>query len=155
MLKKWHVIVLLLTVTGLKARAQQLDSIYFNLYTDSLKKGTYNYINVEGKYKDGRYQPLGDKELKFTASRGVFHGNSLYVDSSITDDKIRIKVSVIGNPRLTREIDIYIKRPISVRGCFKSPRMGSSGHVHTSAPASAHLTMWRGLRIEAASISVL
>jgi hypothetical protein len=110
MLKKWHVIVLLLTVTGLKAQAQQLDSIYFNLYTDSLKKGTYNYINVEGKYKDGRYQPLGDKELKFTASRGVFHGNSLYVDSSITDDKIRIKVSVIGNPRLTREIDIYIKR---------------------------------------------
>ena len=110
MLKKWHVIVLLLTVTGLKARAQQLDSIYFNLYTDSLKKGTYNYINVEGKFKDGRYQPLGDKELKFTASRGVFHGNSLYVDSSITDDKIRVKVSVIGNPRLTREIDIYIKR---------------------------------------------
>jgi hypothetical protein len=110
MLKKWHVIIFLLTGVGLKAQAQQLDSIYFNLYTDSLKKGTYNYINVEGKFKDGRYQPLGDKELKFTASRGVFHGNSLYVDSSITDDKIRVKVSVIGNPRLTREIDIYIKR---------------------------------------------
>jgi hypothetical protein len=110
MLKKWHVIMFLLTGVGLKAQAQQLDSIFFNLYTDSLKKGTYNYINVEGKFKDGRYQPLGDKELKFTASRGVFHGNSLYVDSSITDDKIRVKVSVIGNPRLTREIDIYIKR---------------------------------------------
>jgi hypothetical protein len=32
------------------AKAQKVESIYVNLYTDSLKKGTYNYINIEGNY---------------------------------------------------------------------------------------------------------
>ena len=35
--------------------AQNLDSIFFNLYTDSLKKGTYNYINVDGQFTDGAF----------------------------------------------------------------------------------------------------
>ena len=92
------------------ASAQQLDSIFFNLYTDSLKRGTYNYINVEGKFSDGTYLPLGEKELKFSSSKGSFAGNSLFVDSAITDDKIRVRVEVRKNPRLWREIDIYIKK---------------------------------------------
>ena len=29
------------------AKAQKIESIHINLYTDSLKKGTYNYINVD------------------------------------------------------------------------------------------------------------
>jgi hypothetical protein len=90
--------------------AQTLDSIFFNLYTDSLKKGTYNYINVEGHFSDGTYLPLGNKEVKFTASSGKFNGNSLFIDTSFTDEKVKVKVTVIRNPRLTKEIDIYIKK---------------------------------------------
>lgn len=90
--------------------AQSLDSIFFNLYTDSLKKGTYNYINVEGHFTDGTYLPLSNKELKFTASGGKFNGNSLFIDSSFTDEKVTIKAVVIRNPRLAKEIDIYIKK---------------------------------------------
>lgn len=48
-----------------------------------------------------------------------------------------------------------LARPMSVRGCFSRPRMESSGQVHTSAPFSAHFTMCRGVRMEAASTSVL
>ncbi len=47
-----------------------------------------------------------------------------------------------------------LAKPMSVRGCFSSPRIDSNGHVHTSAPASAHFTIWSGLRMEAARISV-
>lgn len=92
------------------AGAQKLDSIFFNLYTDSLKKGTYNYINVEGRFSDGSYLPLGTKEIKLSSSHGKFSGNSLYVDSSFSHDKIQIKAVVIKNPRLMQEIEVYIKR---------------------------------------------
>lgn len=96
--------------TAICSRAQTLDSIFFNLYTDSLKKGTYNYINVEGHFTDGTYLPLGDKELRFSSSGGKFTGNSLFIDSSFANEKVTVKAVVIRNPRLSREIDIYIKK---------------------------------------------
>lgn len=90
--------------------AQKLDSIYFNLYTDSLKKGTYNYINVEGKYSDGRYLPLSSKELKFSSSYGKFEGNSLFIDSSFKEEKVTVKAVALSNSNLVKEINIYIKK---------------------------------------------
>src|SRR5690606_5668098 len=63
-------------------RAQVPDSLFFYLYTDSLKKGTFNYINVVGKYGNDRYLPLTDKDLIFTADTGNFEGNSLYIDTN-------------------------------------------------------------------------
>jgi hypothetical protein len=90
--------------------AQKLDSIFFNLYTDSLKKGTFNYINVEGHFSDGTYLPLGEKELKFSSTAGKFSGNSLFIDSSFSGEKVTVKAVLIKNPRLAREIDIYIKK---------------------------------------------
>ena len=48
-----------------------------------------------------------------------------------------------------------LARPISVKGCFNNPNIESNGQVQTSAPASAHFTICKALRIDAASISVL
>ena len=103
-------ITIFLLTTARFVSAQTLDSIFFNLYTDSLKKGTYNYINVEGHFSDGTYLPLSNKELKFTSTGGKFNGNSLFIDSSFTDDKVTVKAVVIRNPRLAKQIDIYIKK---------------------------------------------
>jgi hypothetical protein len=103
-------ITIVLLTTAHFVSAQTLDSIFFNLYTDSLKKGTYNYINVEGHFTDGTYLPLSNKELRFTSTAGRFNGNSLFIDSSFTDDKVTVKAVVIRNPRLARQIDIYIKK---------------------------------------------
>ena len=104
------VITIFLLFSAHYVSAQTLDSIFFNLYTDSLKKGTYNYINVEGHFTDGTYLPLSNKELKFTASGGKFNGNSLFIDSAFSEEKVKIKAVVIRNPRLAKEIDIYIKK---------------------------------------------
>jgi hypothetical protein len=103
-------ITISLLLTAHFVPAQTLDSIFFNLYTDSLKKGTYNYINVEGHFSDGTYLPLSNKELKFTSSGGKFSGNSLFIDSAFADNKVTVKAVVIRNPRLAKEIDIYIKK---------------------------------------------
>ncbi|MBL0056604.1 MAG: hypothetical protein IPP31_10530 [Chitinophagaceae bacterium] len=45
------------SVGALFARGQKVENIYVNLYTDSLKKGTFNYINIDGKLSNGRFIP--------------------------------------------------------------------------------------------------
>ena len=107
---KYILITISLFFTAHAVSAQTLDSIFFNLYTDSLKKGTYNYINVEGHFTDGSFLPLSDKELKFTSNGGRFNGNSLFIDSSYSNEKVTIKAVLIRNPRLMKEIEVYIKK---------------------------------------------
>ena len=92
-----------------QVKAQKVDSIYFNLYTDSLKKGTFNYINVDGKLSDGRWLPLTAKEINFSASSGTFDGNSLFIDSNFNGKKVTVKAVLKQNPQISREVTIYIK----------------------------------------------
>ena len=106
-----RVLFLLITLSAsLALKAQKTDSIFFNLYTDSLKKGTYNYINVEGKLSNGQWMPLTHKELKFSCPSGKFDGNSLFIDSSFKEEKVTVKATLISNPAVTKEITIYIKK---------------------------------------------
>ncbi len=95
---------------SLFAKAQQVESIYVNLYTDSLKKGTFNYINIDGKLSNGKYLPLDSTQIIFTASAGKFNGNSLWIDRDITTDKVNIKVTLRQNPAVVKEFTIYIKQ---------------------------------------------
>lgn len=92
------------------SRAQKVDSIYVNLYTDSLKKGTYNYINVDGLLSSGKYLPLDSNHLIFTSSYGKFHGNSLWIDWDCKVEKVNINVAMRKNPALHKEFVMYIKK---------------------------------------------
>ena len=92
------------------AKAQKVESIYVNLYTDSLKKGTFNYINIDGKLSNGKYLPLDSTHLIFWASAGKFSGNSLWIDRDFTAQKVDVKVSLRDNPALVKEFTIYIKQ---------------------------------------------
>ncbi len=106
-------LVLLFVMSSNSAKAQKLDSIFFNLYTDSLKKGTYNYINVDGKYSDGRYLPLTTGEIVLSSTHGSFEGNSLYIDSNFSEKYVTVRVSLKKDPKVWREQTIYIKQHIS------------------------------------------
>ena len=90
--------------------AQKIDSIYVHLYTDSLKKGTYNYINIDGKLANGRYLPLDSTQIIFSSSDGQFFGNSLWVDPQFSKEKINIKATLRTNPSVYKQFDIYIKK---------------------------------------------
>ena len=91
-------------------KAQKIDSIFVNLYTDSLKKGTYNYTNVDGLLSNGRYLPLDTTHLLFTASAGEFKGNSLWLSKDFKASKVSFKVVLKANPTQHKEFDIYIKQ---------------------------------------------
>ncbi len=104
-----YLLLLFFTATSFFVKAQKIDSIYVNLYTDSLKRGTYNYINVDGLLSNGKYLPLDSSHISFTASAGKFSGNSLWVEHGFTAEKITISVVLKTNPALHKEFDMYIK----------------------------------------------
>jgi hypothetical protein len=90
-------------------KAQKIDSIFFNLYTDSLKKQVHNYINIDGKLSNGTWLPLTEKDIIFSSSGGKFEGNSLILDSLFSGKKVTIKAVLRSNPAIWREVTIYIK----------------------------------------------
>ena len=92
------------------SKAQTVKNIYVDLYTDSLKRGTYNYINVDGLLPNGHYLPLDSTDLTFTSSAGKFYGNSLWIDPNFTEKKVSIKVTLKQNPSLHKEFEMYIKQ---------------------------------------------
>jgi hypothetical protein len=90
---------ILLCLQGAKNR-----QYYVNLYTDSLKKGTYNYINIDGLLPDGSYIPLDSTHLIFTASAGKFYGNNLLLDKNFAEEKVSIKVVLRQNPSVPKAL---------------------------------------------------
>lgn len=104
------VLLTIITLAAMAGRAQSVDSIFFHLYTDSLKKGVHNYINVDGKLSNGQWRPLTAKDITFTSSYGVFDGNSLIIDSSFKGEKVTVKAVLKNNPVLWKEVTIYMKK---------------------------------------------
>ena len=109
-MKKAFFIILLLTCIQQASSAQKIAGIYVNLYTDSLKKGFYNYINIDGKLSDGTWTPLDSTQLKFTANTGHFKGNDLFIDSSYAGDSVVVKAALRSDPKVYKEVIIYIRK---------------------------------------------
>jgi hypothetical protein len=107
-LKKVLPVIFLLASLG--AKAQKIESIFINLYTDSLKKGTYNYINVDGLLSNGKYLPLDSTHILFTASAGKFFGNTLLIDKNFTGDSVTIKTVLKKTPTIYKEFVVHIKK---------------------------------------------
>lgn len=111
-------LVLLASVSGLSA--QKVDSIYFHLYTDSLKKGQHNYINVDGKLSNGRWLPLTSKEIEFSCSTASFEGTELVIPENFSEKKVIVKAVLKANPAVWIERTIWIKQkpdpPLPAKG---------------------------------------
>jgi len=99
-----------LSFFAFSSNAQKVDSIFFHLYTDSLKKGVYNYINVDGKLSDGRWLPLSSKQIQFSSNTGTWDGNSLIIDSSYNKDSILVTATLRDKPEMKKTIVIYMKK---------------------------------------------
>lgn len=103
-------LLLFIVALSVKASAQKLEGIYFHLYTDSLKKGFYNYINVDGKCADGTWLPLDTTQVQLTANTGRFTGNDLFIDSSYRGETVTVKARLKSNPAVWKEVVIYIRK---------------------------------------------
>lgn len=108
-MKQAYLLLLFILSIGL-LRAQKIDSLFFNLYTDSLKKGSWNYINVDAKLSNGTYMPLTSEQLNFKVSNGKLQGNSVWIDWGFTDDSVVVEVSLKKDLAVRRSITIWIKK---------------------------------------------
>lgn len=106
---KKKLLIIVITATASPLFAQKVDSIYFNLYTDSLKKGQHNYISVDGKLSNGRWLPLTNKEIQFSCSSASFEGNELVIPESFKQEKVTVKAVLKNNPSVWIERTIWIK----------------------------------------------
>lgn len=104
------ILISVAAVSNAQKTEQKIDSIFFHLYTDSLKKGTHNYINVDGKTSDGKWKPLSAKEIEFTTTYGKFEGNELLLPDEVTVEKIIVKAVLRSDPKKWKEITIWIKK---------------------------------------------
>ena len=95
---------------ALDAGAQKIEKIFVNLYTDSLKKGTYNYINIDGQLSNGSYLPLDTNHLTFWASEGKFSGNNLWIEKEPKYDRVLIRVTLRSNPQLNEDFTLHVKK---------------------------------------------
>jgi hypothetical protein len=103
-------LTILFTITAIQiTHAQKIDSICFHLYTDSLKKGTHNYINVDGKLSTGKWKPLTAKEILFTTDYGIFKGNELVLPSECNVEKVTVKAVLKSEPWKRMDTTIWIK----------------------------------------------
>ncbi|HNP54217.1 MAG TPA: hypothetical protein PKK69_06355 [Ferruginibacter sp.] len=104
-----QVYVLLLLLMATQVQAQRIEHMEANLYTDSLKKGTYNYINIDGKLSNGRYLPLDTTQLTFQASSGIFYGNNLFLPADSPVDSVHITVRLKGTDQ-QKDFTLYTKK---------------------------------------------
>jgi hypothetical protein len=93
-----------------KTTTPLVDSIAFHLYTDSLKKGVHNYINVDGLAGGKNWYPLSSDDIQFESDEGQFDGNSLVLPVDFSKEKVTITATYKRNPKLRKEITIYIKK---------------------------------------------
>lgn len=107
---KYILLVSLFCWSANNASAQSVQQLYFNLYTDSLKKGTHNYINVDGKLSNGSFMPLDTKQIKLSSNYGKWDGNSLIIDSTYQKDSVVVTATLIANPSLQKSVTIYMKK---------------------------------------------
>ena len=98
-----------LTVIMTPLFAQKVDSIYFHLYTDSLKKGQHNYINIDGKLSNGRWMPLSEKDVQFSCSQASFRGNELIIPEDFKPEKVTVRAVLKNDPAVSIERTIWIK----------------------------------------------
>lgn len=104
-----QIFFILILLIGKTVSAQKIDSIYINLYTDSLKKGTHNYINVDGLLSNGQYLPLDSTHLLFATDYGYFSGNSLVLPFNVTQQRVHVKVQLRANKKVCKDFYMFIK----------------------------------------------
>lgn len=106
-------LLIILTLFQFPLFAQKIESIQFNLYTDSLKKGVQNYINVDGKLTNGRYTPLDTKKITLSCNTGRWEGNNLIIDSAYNKDSVVVTASLKEDKTIKETITIYLKKKLT------------------------------------------
>jgi hypothetical protein len=101
--------ILLILSNRAHSQPPRPDTVFFNLYTDSLKPGTRNYINVVAGIGNN-FLPLTSEELIFKADTGRFMGNDWFIEEGFEGDSIRVTVTHRFYPEIQISRIVNIKK---------------------------------------------
>jgi len=87
-----------------------LESIRFNHYADSLKRGIRFYLNVEGSFSSGKIYPLDTAAVKFTASAGKLLGQDLLLNTNDATRTITVTATNKNDPSMSISSTIPVKQ---------------------------------------------
>lgn len=87
-----------------------LESIRFNHYADSLKRGIRFYLNVEGSFSSGKIYPLDTAAVKFTASAGKLLGQDLLLNTGDATHTITVTATNKNDPSMSISSTIPVKQ---------------------------------------------
>ncbi|SDG74434.1 hypothetical protein SAMN04488121_106123 [Chitinophaga filiformis] len=87
-----------------------LESIRFNHYADSLKRGIRFYLNVEGSFSSGKIYPLDTAAVKFTASAGKLLGQDLLLNTGDATRTITVTATNKNDPSMSISSTIPVKQ---------------------------------------------
>lgn len=107
---KKAIITVFVILAGQCIHAQKIDSVFFNLYTDSLKKGTHNYINLDAKLSDGTWMPLTADHLVLKTSYGYFDKNDLVLPDTPTCSFVHVTAVLKSDTTVRLAKTIWIKK---------------------------------------------
>jgi hypothetical protein len=131
---KKNLLFIAIILCGNAVSAQKVDSIFFHLYTDSLKKCQHNYINVDGKLSNGNWKPLTNKDLTLSSADAKFEGTELVIPCDFKAEKVTVKAVLKSDPSVVIERTIWIKKlpdpdrlPTADEILNKKPKKSKSG----------------------------
>lgn len=113
LLRNLSLLFLLISGNYPAAFAQQrprLKTVYFNLYTDSLKPVLNYYVNVEGQTISGNYLPLDTTDVTLRADWGEMRGNEWVIPRVLLYDSVTFTATSRANPALRDQITIWIQK---------------------------------------------
>lgn len=101
-----------------------LTGIRFRQYTDSLKRGEYFYVNVEGIYSSGRIFPLDTARVRFAVRGAELHGQDILLDrNDFTTKEIYVDAVYRLNSDMKISTAIPVKQgPEDLSGLIKSEK---------------------------------
>lgn len=92
-----------------------LEEIRINAYTDSIKPILNYYLNVEGKFTNGKVYPLDAGYVTVTADNGTMKGLEWVAPKERNFEKVNFTVTNRFEPADVKTITLYLKK-------FKDPR---------------------------------
>jgi hypothetical protein len=87
-----------------------LQDIAFNMYTDSIKPILNYYVNVEGKFSNGRTFPLDTSFVVITSDQGIMKGFEWQVPKQRDFEKVTFTAHTKLPPFIQTSNTLYLKK---------------------------------------------
>jgi hypothetical protein len=87
-----------------------LEEININLYTDSIKPILNYYLNVEGKFSNGRVFPLDSSFVTVVSDAGSMNGLEWILPKERNFDKVNFTVISKFRPENRKQATVYLKK---------------------------------------------